>query len=107
MQQSQEFMTNKLPPISPGQILLAEFMEPMGISQSKLARDIDVPVTRINNIIKHHRSIAADTALRLGKYFNINPRWWMNMQDQYDLELAEDEGWKITEDSIRTCSMAS
>nr|WP_217284870.1 HigA family addiction module antitoxin [Rickettsia endosymbiont of Proechinophthirus fluctus] len=50
-------------------------MEPMGISQSKLARDIDVPVTRINNIIKHHRSIAADTALRLGKYFNINPRW--------------------------------
>ncbi|WP_064429066.1 transcriptional regulator [Rickettsia sp. Tenjiku01] len=47
----------------------------MGISQSKLARDIDVPVTRINNIIKHHRSIVADTALRLGKYFNINPRW--------------------------------
>ncbi|WP_410956065.1 HigA family addiction module antitoxin [Rickettsia koreansis] len=82
-------------------------MEPMGISQSKLARDIDVPVTRINNIIKHHRSIADDTALRLGKYFNINPRWWMNMQDQYDLELAEDEGWKITEDRIRTFSMAS
>ncbi|WP_029374813.1 MULTISPECIES: HigA family addiction module antitoxin [spotted fever group] len=48
----------------------------MGISQSKLARDIDVPVTRINNIIKHHRSITADTALRLGKYFNVNPRWW-------------------------------
>nr|WP_226984020.1 HigA family addiction module antitoxin [Rickettsia amblyommatis] len=96
-------MTNKLPPISPGQILLAEFMEPMGISQSKLARDIDVPVT----IIKHHRSMTADTALRLGKYFNINPRWWMNMQDQYDLELAEDEGWKITEDRVRTFSMAS
>ncbi|MCX4079504.1 HigA family addiction module antitoxin [Rickettsia rhipicephali] len=59
-------MTNKLPPISPGQMLLAEFMEPMGISQSKLARDIDVPVTRINNIIKLHRLITADTALRLG-----------------------------------------
>ncbi|WP_232048143.1 HigA family addiction module antitoxin [Rickettsia conorii] len=79
----------------------------MGISQSKLARDIDVPVTRINNIIKHHRSISPDTALCLGKYFNINPRWWMNMQNQYDLELAEDEGWKITEDRIRTFSMAS
>nr|WP_244261513.1 helix-turn-helix domain-containing protein [Rickettsia sibirica] len=50
-------------------------MGPMGISQSKLARDIDVPVTRINNRIKHHRLIAADTVLRLGKYFNINPRW--------------------------------
>ncbi|UZW39119.1 HigA family addiction module antitoxin [Rickettsia conorii] len=79
----------------------------MGISQSKLARDIDVPVTRINNIIKHHRSISPDTALRFGKYFNINPRWWMNMQNQYDLELTEDEGWKITEDRIRTFSMAS
>ncbi|MEG8230158.1 HigA family addiction module antitoxin [Candidatus Rickettsia tasmanensis] len=77
------------------------------MSQSKLARDIDVPVTRINNIIKHHRSIAADIALSLGKYFNINPRWWRNMQDQCDLELAEDEGWKITEDRIRTFSMAS
>ncbi|AXU06399.1 addiction module antidote protein, HigA family [Rickettsia japonica] len=93
--------------MSPGQILLVEFMEPLGISQSKLARDIDVPVTRINNIIKHHRSISPDTALRLGKYFNINPRWWMNIQNQYDLELAEDEGWKITEDRIRTFSMAS
>ncbi|ABV74794.1 Plasmid maintenance system antidote protein [Rickettsia akari str. Hartford] len=60
-------MTNKLPPISPEQILLEEFMEPMGISQSKLASDIDVPVTRINNMIKHHRSILADTALRLSK----------------------------------------
>lgn len=100
-------MTNKLPPISPGQILLEEFMEPMGISQSKLARDIDVPVTRINNIIKHHRSITADTALRLGKYFNVNPRWWMNMQNQYDLELAKDEGWKVKESRIRTFSMAS
>ncbi|WP_341786865.1 HigA family addiction module antitoxin [Rickettsia endosymbiont of Cantharis rufa] len=88
MQQSQEFMTNKLPPIPPGQILLEEFMELMGISQSKLACDIDVLATRINNIIKHHCSITADTALRLGKYFNVNPRWWMNMQNQYDLELA-------------------
>jgi addiction module HigA family antidote len=73
-------MTKKLPPISLEQILFEEFMEPMNISQSKLARNIDVPITRINNIIKHYRSITVDTALRLGKYFNINPRWWMNMQ---------------------------
>ncbi|AFC71391.1 HigA family addiction module antitoxin [Rickettsia australis] len=107
MQQNQEFMTNKLPPISPGQILLEEFMEPMGISHSNLACDIGVPVTRINNIIKHHRSIIADTALRLGKYFSVNPRWWMNIQNQYDLELAEDEGWEIKEGRIRTFALAS
>ncbi|WP_341757694.1 HigA family addiction module antitoxin [Candidatus Tisiphia endosymbiont of Ditula angustiorana] len=100
-------MTKKLSLISPGQILLEEFIEPMGISQSQLARDIGVPVTRINNIIKHHRSITADTALRLGKYFNVNPRWWMNMQNQYDLEFAEDNGWKTTEQKIRTLSVAS
>ncbi|WP_341793416.1 MULTISPECIES: HigA family addiction module antitoxin [unclassified Rickettsia] len=100
-------MTKKLPPISPGQILLEEFMQPLAISQSRLARDIDVPVTRINNIIKHHRSITADTALRLGKYFNVNPRWWMNMQNQYDLELADDHGWQVTSQRIRTLSIAS
>ncbi|WP_341791632.1 HigA family addiction module antitoxin [Rickettsia endosymbiont of Gonocerus acuteangulatus] len=100
-------MTKKLSPISPGQILFEKFMEPMSISQSKLARDIDVPVTRINNIIKHHRSITADTALRLGKYFNVNPRWLINMQNQYDLEIAEDEGWKAKEQRIRTFAIAS
>ncbi|WP_341760886.1 HigA family addiction module antitoxin [Candidatus Tisiphia endosymbiont of Thecophora atra] len=100
-------MTKKLSLISPSQILLEEFIEPMGISQSQLARDIGVPVSRINNIIKHHRSITADTALRLGKYFNVNPRWWMNMQNQYDLEFAEDNGWKTTEQKIRTLSVAS
>lgn len=82
-------------------------MEPMNISQSKLARNIDVPITRINNIIKHHRSITVDTALRLGKYFNINPRWWMNMQNQYDLEIAKNQGWKAKEQRIRTFAIAS
>ncbi|PHQ69563.1 MAG: addiction module antidote protein, HigA family [Paracoccus sp.] len=99
-------MQKKLPPISPGTILLEEFMQPMQISQSKLARDIDVPVTRINNIVRGKRSITADTALRLGKYFNVNPRWWMNMQNQYDLELAEDAGWLEKEQRIRTLKIA-
>lgn len=91
----------KLTPISPEQILLEEFLQPMQISQNKLARDIDVPVTRINNIIHGNRSITADTALRLGKYFNVSPLWWMNMQNQYDLELAEDHGWSEKEARIR------
>jgi addiction module HigA family antidote len=99
-------MTQKLPPIYPGKILLEEFMQPMGITQSQLARDIDVPLTRVNSIINAKRAITADTALRLGKYFNVSPRWWLNMQNQYDLELAEDKGWAVTEHRIRTFRIA-
>lgn len=100
-------MSKKLSPISPGKILLEEFMQPMGISQSQIARDIDVPVTRVNSIIKGHRVITADTALRLGKYFNVSPRWWMNMQSHYDLALAEDNGWHEKEQRIRAFKAAS
>lgn len=100
-------MTKKFTPISPGKILLEEFMLPLNISQSRLSIDIDVPVTRINSIIRGKRSITADTALRLGKYFNTSPRWWMNMQNQYDLEMAEDEGWNVKEGRIRTLKKAS
>ena len=100
-------ITKKLPPISPGQILLEEFLEPFNISQNQLARDIDVPVTRINSIIHGKRSITADTALRLAKYFNVSPRWWMNMQNQYDLELAEDNDWAEKEQRIRSFRIAS
>ena len=95
-------MTNKISPVSPGKILLEEFIQPMGISQSQLARDIDVPITRINSIINGHRVITADTALRLGKYFNVSPLWWMNMQNYYDLEIAKDNGWDKKENRIRT-----
>ena len=100
-------MIKKLPPITPGQILLEEFLQPMGISQNRIACDIDVPVTRINSIIQGKRAITADTALRLGKYFNVSPRWWMNMQNQYDLELAEDNGWEAKEHRIRSLPHAS
>ncbi len=82
-------------------------MLPLNINQSRLSIDIDVPVTRINSIICGKRSITADTALRLGKYFNTSPRWWMNMQNQYDLEMAEDEGWNVKEGRIRTLKRAS
>lgn len=100
-------MTTKLPPISPGQILFEEFMRPMQISQSQIARDIDVPTTRIGDIIHGKRAITADTALRLGEYFGVSPQWWLNMQTAYDLELAEDNDWESKRQRIRPISGAA
>jgi antitoxin HigA-1 len=81
-------MARKLPPISPGEILLKEFMEPLGISQNRLARDLDVPVTRIGDIVHGRRGITADTALRLGLHFDTSPEFWMNLQMQYELRIG-------------------
>ncbi|MDL1977813.1 MAG: HigA family addiction module antitoxin [Deltaproteobacteria bacterium] len=81
----------KLPPIHPGQILFEEFLQPMGISQYRLAKDTSVPPRRINEIVHSKRAITADTALRLGKFFNMSPQFWMNLQSRYELELAEDK----------------
>ena len=80
----------KLPPIHPGEILLEEFLKPMGISQYRLAKDISVPPRRINEIVHGKRSITADTALRLGRFFEIAPQFWLNLQNRFDLEVAED-----------------
>lgn len=80
----------KLPPIHPGEILREEFLEPMGISQYRLAKDISVPPRRINEIVHGKRSITADTALRLGRFFNMSPQFWLNLQIRYDLEITED-----------------
>ena len=81
-------MTRKLAPITPGEILSEEFMIPHGISQNKLARDLDVPVGRINDIIKGKRVITTDTALRFAIYFGTSPEFWLNLQNRYDLKLA-------------------
>jgi addiction module HigA family antidote len=81
---------NKLPPIHPGEILMEEFLKPMGISQYRLAKDISVPPRRINEIVHGKRSISADTALRLGRFFGISPQFWLNLQTRFDLEIAED-----------------
>ncbi len=81
----------KLPPIHPGEILRAEFLEPMGISQYRLAKDISVPPRRINEIVHGKRSITADTALRLGRFFAMSPQFWLNLQTRYDLEVTEDQ----------------
>ena len=80
----------KLPPIHPGEILMEEFLEPMEISQYRLAKDINVPPRRINEIVHGKRSITADTALRLGRFFNMSAQFWLNLQTRYDLEMAED-----------------
>jgi len=80
----------KITPIHPGEILLEEFLQPMELSQNKLALAIGVPARRINEIVHGKRAITADTALRLGRYFGNSPRFWLGLQMDYDLDVAED-----------------
>ena len=94
-------MARNLKPASPGEVLLMEFLKPLGISQSKLARDLSVPVGRINDIIQAKRAITPDTALRLAVYFNMTPEFWMNLQSHYDLKLAKRNLLPKIERSVR------
>ncbi|HEY5607522.1 MAG TPA: HigA family addiction module antitoxin [Alphaproteobacteria bacterium] len=79
----------RLPPIHPGEILREELMRPLNLSASRLARDLRVPVTRINDIVRGRRAITGDTALRLARYFGTTARFWVNLQAAYELEVAE------------------
>lgn len=81
-------MAKKLSPITPGDVLLEEFLGPMDITQSQLAKDINVPANRVSQIIHCKRDITADTALRLGKYFGIEPEFWLNLQLRYNMKIA-------------------
>ncbi|MDO5097158.1 MAG: HigA family addiction module antitoxin [Corynebacterium sp.] len=92
-------MTEKLyPPIHPGEVLMEDFIKGFGITQNKLAVSIGVPPRRINEIVHGKRGITADTALRLGKYFGMEPKFWLNLQSRYELELAEEKvGEQIAE----------
>lgn len=81
----------KMPPLHPGEILFEEFLKPMGLSQNRLALDIRVPARRINEIVQGKRRITADTALRLAKYFDMSARFWLGLQTDYDLDVAEDK----------------
>jgi addiction module HigA family antidote len=83
--------SKKIAPIHPGEILLEEFLQPMGISQNRLALDIRVPARRINEIVHGKRRITADTALRLARYFDMSPQFWLGLQMDYDLDMAEDQ----------------
>lgn len=77
-----------LPPVHPGEQLREEFLKPLGISAYKLAQDIDVPVSRVQDLLAERRAITADTALRLARYFGTTPEFWLNLQRDYDLETA-------------------
>ena len=81
----------KLTPIHPGEILIEEFLKPLGISQYRIANDIGVPARRINEIVLGKRSISANTALRLSRYFSMSEQFWSNLQMRYDLELEKDK----------------
>src|ERR1043165_6069610 len=80
----------KLPPVHPGEILLEEFLSPLGVSQYRLAEGTSAPPRRINEIVRGSRSISADTALRLARYFGTSERFWLNLQARYDLEVEKD-----------------
>ncbi|GMR14377.1 MAG: HigA family addiction module antitoxin [Gemmatimonadota bacterium] len=92
--------TKTLPPIHPGEVLLEEFLEPMGISQYRLAKDISVPPRRINEIVHGKRSVTADTALRLARYFGTSDRFWINLQTGYDLDVERDRLGDRLEDEV-------
>jgi addiction module HigA family antidote len=80
-----------IPPIHPGETLREDFLRPLGLTANRLAIELLVPVTRINDIVRGKRAITADTALRLARYFGTTPQFWMNLQANYELELAQDE----------------
>jgi addiction module HigA family antidote len=94
-------MARKLEPIHPGEILLAEFLDPMEITQYRIAKDISVPARRINEIVHGKRRISADTALRLSKYFGTTERFWLNLQTRYDLEVEKDRLGSRLDDEVR------
>lgn len=97
--------TDKLKPIHPGEILLEEFLKPMSLSQNKLALAIRVPARRINEIVQGKCRITADTALRLARYFNMSPRFWLGLQMDYDLDLAEDEIGEKLQQEVTTFNL--
>ncbi len=100
-------MTKLLDEIHPGEILLEDFMRPMGITARQLAADIDVSPSRISEIVHGARPITADTALRLGMFFAMEPRFWLNLQTEYDMRIAKRTLQKTLEPRIRIFQMAA
>ena len=99
-------MTDKLLSIHPGEVLLEEFIKPMNLSQNRLAIDIGGDARRINEIVLGKRAISADTALRLSHFFGNSPQFWMGLQSQYDLDVAEDQLGKRLDREVRPYVMA-
>ncbi|MGH6923050.1 MAG: HigA family addiction module antitoxin [Propylenella sp.] len=97
---------DRLEPIPPGEILAEEFMKPLGVSQNRLARDIDIPVSRVSDIVRGGRAITADTALRLAEYFGTTAEMWMRLQADYDLRVARASNWDRIKPRIRALNPA-
>jgi addiction module HigA family antidote len=98
----------KMSPVHPGEILLLEFLKPLSISQYRLARDISVPPRRINEIVRGSRSITADTALRLARYFGTSDRFWLNLQARHDLEVEKERlGNRLTREVTSLATVGS
>jgi addiction module HigA family antidote len=95
-----------LHPVHPGEVLLEEFLKPMGISQNKLALNIGVPPRRINEIVLEKRRVTADTALRLSKYFGVTAEFWLGLQSQFDLDVASDKLGDRLDKEVRAYSKA-
>ncbi|HKY99880.1 MAG TPA: HigA family addiction module antitoxin [Rhabdochlamydiaceae bacterium] len=100
-------MTDKLSPIHPGEVLLEEFIKPMQLSQNRLAIDIGVDARRINEIVLGKRAVTADTALRLSRFFGNSPQFWLGLQTQYDLDIAEDHLGKRLDREVRPLAMTA
>lgn len=98
--------TETLDPIPPGEILLEEFMKPLGISRNRLSRDLDIPLSRVSEIVRGTRAISADTALRLAAYFGTSPEMWMQLQAAFDLRVARATAWPKIRERIRTRAAA-
>lgn len=94
---------NRMAPVHPGEILQELFLDPLQMSQNALARDIKVPPRRINEIVNRKRRITADTALRLARYFKVTPRYWMGLQADYDLDVAQDALEEKINAEIKPC----
>lgn len=93
--------TKAMPPIHPGETLREDFLTPLGLTANRLAIELQVPATRINDIARGRRAVTADTALRLARYFGTTPQFWMTLQANYDLELAQDSRGSEIADRIR------
>ena len=90
-----------MPPVHPGEVLREDFLKPLGLSVNRLAMDLHVPAPRINDIARGRRSITADTALRLARYFGTDAQFWINLQSHYDLEVAEDKARERIEKEVQ------
>jgi addiction module HigA family antidote len=97
--------TKKLPPVHPGEILLHDFMEPLGLSQYALAKALGVTPMRVSQIVRGQRAITVDTALRLARYFGTRPGWWLDLQTYYDLELAADDLELHISRTVKPCKL--